>query len=280
MSTVSASNLRHSRIDGLDMAWRFDEVPGAPVVLMAHGLLADHSLYDALSARLAPRFSVLRYDLRGHGRSGVSAGPYSMERLAQDAVDLLDTLGLARVHFIGTSLGGMLGQQLGARHGDRLLSLTLANTGAVQPAPAAWDERIALARARGTTEVLADGTLARWFTPAFAQQSPVELQRVREVLCRTPLQGFAAGAAAVRDLAQLALLPAIRVPTLVVAGAQDQATPPAQSQQLQAHIPDARLVMLDVAHQAAVEQPQAFEEAWSVFFGELATTSPRAKVAA
>lgn len=268
MKASPSSELRQVRVDGVDLAYRFEGVAGAPVVMLAHGLLTDHSMWDALAGWLAHRFSVLRYDLRGHGRSGVAPGPCTMVQLAGDAVALLDALGLSRAHFIGSSLGGMIGQQLGAHHAHRLLSLTLANTGAVQPAAQAWEDRIALARSRGVA-ALADGTLQRWFTPAFAQVAPSELQRMRDILCRTPVEGFAGCAQAVRDLAQLDLLSAIRLPVLVIAGAHDQATPPEQSVQLRDGIAGAFLVTLAAAHQGAVEQPQAFFDAWCSFVSQV-----------
>lgn len=260
-------------VDGVDVAYRLQGAPDAPLVMLAHGLLADHTMWDALVRLLVPRFRVLRYDLRGHGRSSVPALPWTMQRLAADTVALLDALRLSKAHFIGSSLGGMIGQQLGAHHGQRLHSLTLANTAAVQPAPAAWDERIALARAKGTA-ALADGTLQRWFTPAFAAAAPDELQRMRNILCATAVEGFAGAAATVRDLDQVQLLASIQVPVLVVAGAHDQATPPAQSQQLHEAIHASKLVTLQAAHQSAVEQPEAFFAAWTAFIAD--TTTDRA----
>lgn len=268
-SASTSGELRQVSVGGVDLACRFEGPAGAPVVLLAHGLLADHTMWDELAGRLlANGFSVLRYDLRGHGRSGLSAGPWTMEQLAADAVGLLDAFGLSRVHFVGSSLGGMIGQQMGARHADRLLSLTLANTAAVQLAAQAWNDRIALARSHGVA-ALADGTLQRWFTPGFAQANPSQIQCMRDVMCRTPVEGFAGCAQAVRDLAQLQLLPAIRLPVLVIAGAQDQATPPDQSVQLREGIAGAFLVTLPAAHQSAVEQPQAFFDAWCSFAAQL-----------
>jgi 3-oxoadipate enol-lactonase len=192
-------------VDGVDLAYRLEGAPDAPLVMLAHGLLTDHTMWDALVRLLVPRHRVLRYDLRGHGRSSVPPLPWTMQRLAADTVALLDALRLPKAHFIGSSLGGMIGQQLGAHHGKRFHSLTPANTAAVQPAPAAWDERIGVARASGTA-ALADGTLQRWFTPGFAAAAPDELQRMRAILCATAVEGFAGAAAAVRDLDHLQLL--------------------------------------------------------------------------
>ena len=261
--------LMRARVRGIDMAWRREGRAQAPVVVLAHGILTDHRAWDAVAARLASTFSVLRYDLRGHGSSGSSPPPYTMEQLGDDAAELLDALKLDRVHFIGSSLGGMLAQQLAARHGDRLLSLTLANTAAVQLAPAAWDARIETVRSAGV-KALAEGTLQRWFTPRFLEKAPAEVERIRSILCQTSVDGYIGCAQAVRDLSQLELLAKIDLPTLVIAGSQDEATPPAQSEQLCSAIAGARLVTLDAAHQSALEQPAAFCEAWRAFVADIA----------
>lgn len=267
MTPAHDNGLQLLRVDGVDVAYRLEGASDAPLLMLAHGLLADHTMWDKLVQMLLPSHRVLRYDLRGHGRSSVPALPWTMRRLAADAVALLDALHLPKAHFIGSSLGGMIGQQLGAHHGERFHSLTLANTAAVQPLPALWDERIAVARAKGTA-ALADGTLQRWFTPAFAQAEPAEVQRMRAVLCGTSVEGFAGGAAAVRDLDQLHLLARIQNRVLIVAGAQDQATPPAQSLQLHEGIRGSKLVTLQVAHQSAVERPAEFFDAWAAFIAE------------
>lgn len=255
-------------VRGIDMAWRREGPAQAPVVVLAHGILTDHRAWDAVAARLATTFSVLRYDLRGHGASGSSAPPYTMEQLGDDAAELLDALHLDRVHFVGSSLGGMLAQQLAARHGDRLLSLTLANTAAVQLAPAAWEARIETVRGAGV-KALAEGTLQRWFTPRFLEKAPAEIERMRTILCQTSADGYIGCAQVVRDLSQLKLLAKIDLPTLVIAGAQDEATPPAQSQQLCYAITGAKMVTLDAAHQSALEQPAAFCDAWRTFVAEV-----------
>ncbi|MDB5914168.1 MAG: pcaD [Ramlibacter sp.] len=261
---MSAAGLRKVRVGQQDIACRIDGPAQGPAVLLVHGVLTDHRAWDAVAARLASKFRVVRYDLRGHGGSSAPPPPYTMEELADDVAGLLDVLQIDQVHLAGSSLGGMIGQQVGARHGHRLLSLTLANTGAVQAAPAAWDERAAIARKSGVA-ALAEGTLQRWFTPGFIEKSPDEIDRMRRILCEVSVDGYVGCAAAIRDLSQLALLTRIGVPTLVIAGSQDQATPPAQAQQIADAIPGARLVTLPAAHQAAVEQPQAFCDAWLSF---------------
>lgn len=261
---MNAAALRKVRVGAQEIACRIDGLADAPAVLLVHGVLTDHRAWDAVADQIASKFRVVRYDLRGHGGSSAPPPPFTMEELADDVAGLLDTLGIAQVHLAGSSLGGMIGQQVAVRHGQRLLSLTLANTAAVQAAPAAWDERAAIARASGV-QALADGTLQRWFTPAFAQHAPQEMARMRSILCETSVDGFVGCANALRDLSQLPLLPRIRVPTLVVTGSEDTSTTPVQARQIVDAIPGARLATLFAAHQSAVEQPQAFCDAWLSF---------------
>jgi 3-oxoadipate enol-lactonase len=252
------------RLSGQEVAWRSEGRDGAPVVVLVHGILSDHRMWDAVAAQLKNDFSIVRYDLRGHGGSSAPSAPYTMEQLADDVAALLDGLGLGMVHLVGTSLGGMIGQQVAARHVQRLLSLTLANTGAVQGAPAAWDERIAIAREQGIA-ALAEPTIQRWFPNSFQQAEPAEIERIRNVLLGTSVEGYVGCATAVRNLAQLDLLPGIAVPTLVIAGTRDEAMPPAATAKIAKLVPGARLVSLPTGHQAAIEQPGAFAEAWRAF---------------
>ena len=261
---MSADHLRIVRAGQQDIACRVEGPAGAPALVLVHGILTDHRAWDGVAQRLAARFRVVRYDLRGHGGSSAPPPPYTMVELADDLPPLLDALGLQRVHLAGSSLGGMIAQQVAVRHGARLLSLTLANTAAAQAAPAAWEERIVTARSFGVA-ALADSTLQRWFTPAFQQEHGDEMARMRRILCETSLDGFVGCAQAVRDLAQLELLPRIAVRTLVLAGSDDKAAPPEQARQIRDAVPGARMVMLAAAHQAAVEQPQAFCDAWLAF---------------
>lgn len=265
---MSTGELRKLRVGQQDVAVRIEGPEDAAPVLLAHGILADHRIWDAVAERLAPRFRVIRYDLRGHGGSSAPPGPYTLEQLADDIPPLLDALGIRKAHLVGTSLGGMLAQQAGIRHGDRLLSLTIANTSAVQGAPQAWTDRIAVARQSGVA-ALGESSLQRWFTPAFLQQQPQEVARIRSILEGTSVEGFAGCAAAVRDLSQLEQIKGIRVPTLVIVGSEDQGTPPALGRQMADAIPCAQLAVLPAAHQAAVEVPQAFADAWLAFVDRL-----------
>jgi 3-oxoadipate enol-lactonase len=258
------SETKKIRAGDIDIAYRLEGAEQAPVVLLAHGILTTHRMWDALAQALAPRWRMLRYDLRGHGGTSATEPPYTMLRLARDAVELLDALGIERAHFIGSSLGGMIGQRLGSDFGHRLHSLTLANTTSRQGMAQAWQDRISTAHEKGVAP-LVEPTLQRWFTEDFLAQDPEPVPRMRELALSTGVPGFTGCAAAVRDLAHADLLPSIRVPTLVVAGEQDRATPAAESEFLQQQIPGARLVRLPAAHQSAVECPDAFAQAWEAF---------------
>jgi 3-oxoadipate enol-lactonase len=262
------SEVRTVKAGGQEIAYRQEGKAGAPTVLLSHSVLSDHRMWDALVQRLAPEYSVLRYDTRGHGGSSAPPAPYTLAQLADDVPLLLDALGLQRVHFIGTSMGGMIGQQLGARHSGRLLSLTLACTGAVQGAPAMWEERVAVARSQGIA-ALAEPTLERWFSQAYRDQNPAVIEHMRRSLLATSVEGYAGCALAIRDLAHLDLLPRIGVPTLVLAGTEDAAMPVAASEKIVSLVPGARLAALSAGHQAAVEQPDAFHRTWKDFTAAL-----------
>ncbi|MGE4336098.1 MAG: alpha/beta fold hydrolase [Pigmentiphaga sp.] len=266
---MSAASSRLARIDGADVHYLLEGPESAPVIMLAHGLLANLDMWHAVASRLSKDWRVLRYDLRGHGRTMATPPPYSLAILADDCLKLLDYLRLPRVHFIGSSLGGMIGQYLGAHAGERFLSLTLANTTAKQSAAAVWQQRIDTALGPAGVAPLVEPTLQRWFTAEFLGRCSAVGDAMRKISGATPPLGFAGCAAAVRDLDQLRILSHIRVPTLVIAGAHDMATPLAEAVQLQTHIPNARLVTLAAAHQSAVELPDSFTDHWRGFITSL-----------
>lgn len=234
-------------------AYRFDGPEDAPVLVLPCTLGTNTELWEP--ALFTARHRVLRYDHRGHGDSPVPPAPYSMEELARDALDLLDELGLERVAWCGLSIGGMVGMWLGVRAPERLRSLVLACTSARVPAPDAYRERAAIVRAHGL-EAVADAVVARWFsdlTPAGTRA------RFRTMLVSTPVEGYAGCCEALAGWDFRDELPAVSVPTLVVAGERDEATPTADSELLAERIPDARLVVLEgAAHLANVERPREF----------------------
>lgn len=240
-----------------------------PWVTLAHALGASHAMWAPQVQALAAHHTVLAYDIRGHGQSGVTPGPYSLEGLADDAQALLAHLGVARTHWVGLSLGGMIGQVLALRHPQLLDRVVLADTNAVVPptGQAMWIERAALARREGM-QALVEGTLGRWFTPAFAARDPHTLQQVGEQIAATPAEGYAACCSAICGLNTLDHLPRLTHPALVMVGEQDHATPVALSRQIAQAWPAAQLVVLpDAAHLSNVEQPDAFNRELLRFLG-------------
>ena len=247
-------------VHGARLAYRFDGPAGAPVVLLSNSLLASMAMWEPQLAALAG-YRVLRMDTRGHGRSEATPAPYSIAMLADDVIGLLDALALPKVHFVGLSMGGMIGQVLGARHADRLHTLALCDTASDMPLRAAWDERIATARRAGVA-ALAEPTLQRWFTAPFHARDPQAVQAVRAMIVGTPVEGYVGCACAVRDLDQTALLKDIAVPTAVIVGEHDPSCTVAQSRLLHEHIAGSTLQVLpDCAHLSNIEQPAAFNRA-------------------
>lgn len=246
--------------DGCAIAWRMDGAADAPVLMLSNSLGTDMHMWDAQIAAWSARFRVLRYDQRGHGRSGAPSGSYSIDRLGRDAIELLDALGIDKVDFCGLSLGGMIGQWLGVRAPDRLRRLVLANTSGFMGPPTAWDARIELVRQQGM-EPLAQASVARWFTPEFSQTGRAAIAPVEAMLLATSPDGYAGSCAAIRDMDMRRMIALIETPALIIGGARDPATPPPHSEALAAGIAGAQLLMLDAAHLSNVELPEAFAQA-------------------
>ena len=235
---------------------RVDGPPDAPALLLINSLGADLSMWEPQIPALTARFRVIRYDARGHGRSPVPPDRYALADLGRDALGLLDRLGVARAHVCGLSLGGMTAMWLAAHAAGRVDRLLLFCTSALLGPPSGWVERAALVRAEGTGAV-ADAVVARWVTPGFAAAHPGELRRLRDMVAATPPAGYAGACAAVEQMDLRPDLPGIVAPTLVVAGVDDPATPPAHGAAIAAAIPGARLeVVAGAAHLASYEQAE------------------------
>jgi 3-oxoadipate enol-lactonase len=244
-------------IDDCRIRYHFDGPEAAPVLLLSNSLGTNLDMWAAQIPAFARHFRVLRYDSRGHGGSGVPAGPYSIERLGRDAVGLLDALGIARAHFCGLSKGGMVGQWLGVNAPEHLDRLILANTTAYMGPASAWDARITAVATKGMAGII-DGVVERWFTPRFRASDAPAVDRIRAMLLATDPTGYAGCCAAIRDMDQRPSIARIPVPTLVIGGTEDPATPPAASEEIAGLVPGARLHMLPAAHLSNVEQPGLF----------------------
>ncbi|QFS90475.1 3-oxoadipate enol-lactonase 2 [Mycobacterium sp. THAF192] len=223
-----------------------------PVVVLSNSLGSTHRMWDAQLAALNERFTVVRYDTRGHGASPVPAGAYSIDDLTDDLVALLDRLGVQRAHVVGLSLGGMTAMRLAARNPERVHRLALLCTGAQLPPAQAWTDRAATVRAGGSVAV-ADAVVERWFSPGYAG----DRAGWRAMVAATPTEGYAGCCEAIAKLDLREQLSSITAPTLVIAGADDPATPPAKLAEIADAIKDSRLLVVDdAAHLANVEQPQ------------------------
>ena len=233
-----------------------------PWLTMSHSLACDLSMWDVQAKALAKHFKVLRYDTRGHGQSSAPQGPYSLDTLAQDAYALLQHLGIQKTHWVGLSLGGMIGQAFTLAHPETISSLVLADTTSrgVPNAAAMWADRAKAARTQGMQSLL-QPTLARWFTPASHESGLPAIQQIAQVILGTPPEGYAGCCEAIAGLDFTERLAAIHCPTLVMVGDQDQGTPPDMSRIIHQHIPGSELLLIaNAAHLANVEQPEAFTQ--------------------
>ena len=236
---------------------------GAPVVMLSHSLGSSMVMWQPQMEVLEAHFRVLRYDVRGHGDTEAPESPYALDQLGEDAVSLMDGLGIDRVHLVGLSMGGMIGQGLALNHSSRLRSLALCDTAAVLPQDARpiWQERIQRAREKGMTS-LVDDTIARWFTQPFLAKSPPAVERIRTEFLATPVVGYVACSQAIMGLNYLGRLSGIKLPTLIVVGADDPGTPVSASEAIHRMISQSQLVIIPAAaHLSNVEQPDAFNKA-------------------
>jgi 3-oxoadipate enol-lactonase len=246
--------------DGHRLAYRFDGTADKPVLLLSNSIGTDLTMWDPQIEALGKHFHVLRYDSRGHGASDVPAGPYSVDRLGRDAIELLDALNITRVHFLGLSLGGMVGQWLGIHAPERIDRLILANTSAYLGPADEWEERIASVLKADPQET-ADLFLGNWFPPQLLQAGGPMVAKIRAMLLATDPRGFAGSYAAVRDMDMRRTIALITAPTLVIAGQHDTVTLPSHSELIAATVPGAKLVVLPVVHLSNLEAPDAFMNA-------------------
>ena len=232
----------------------------APIAVLSHSLGSNLSMWDFQLSVLEPHFRVLRYDTRGHGGSQTTPGAYSLDLLGDDAIALLDILGFEQVHWVGLSMGGMIGQNLALRHSNRLLSLSLCDTMAQLPSEtqSIWQERIGIARNKGL-DALVDSTMERWFTAPYRAQDPAALKLIRQYFLSTSIDGYIGCSEAIRQLDYLDQLKAITLATLIIVGEQDMGTPVAASQAMQQQIEGSQLEIIpNAAHLSNVEQTAIF----------------------
>ena len=243
------------------LAHRVDGPPSAPAVLLSPSLGTTWEMWDELTEVLAPTYRVVRYDTRGHGRSPVPPGPYTVPELASDVLALADALDVERFGFVGLSLGGAIGQTLAAARPERVAAAVLCCTAPSFGDPATWRERARTVRAYGMS-VMAEPTKGRWFTDEFRAAHPEQVDRFIARITGVDPEGYAACCEALAGFDSWSSLGAIDVPVRVVAGAEDPVAPPSTCSAMTGEIPGADLVVIeDASHIASVARPTAFHTA-------------------
>lgn len=245
--------------NGIDLHY---EVTGAgPWVTMVHALACDLSIWDAQVAALAPDFTVLRFDARGHGASGAPSGPYTLEQMAGDVIiGLLDALHIDQTHLVGLSIGGMIAQHVALQAPRRLRSLALCSTTSGYPpqAQAVLQERIRAVSEHGV-EPQIEPTLVRWFTEAYRRSHPEVMARIGALIRSTSVTGYLGCCHAISRLDTAARLQQIDVPTLVLVGEQDGGTPPPMARAIHEAIAGSHMkVIANASHLANIEQASTF----------------------
>jgi 3-oxoadipate enol-lactonase len=248
--------------DGARIAYRFDGREGAPVLMLSNSIATSLHMWDGVMPELVEHFRVLRYDTRGNGASDAPPGAYSLDRLGRDVIELLDALSLERVHFLGLSLGGFIGQWLGVRAPERIDRLILSNTSAHLGPADYFDGRIAeLTSGRADMAETAETFIRNWFPARMIEARAPVIEAFRRMAFETSAQGLAGSFAAVRDADLRRIVTLVTRPTLVIAGTYDTATAASHGEQIAAAIPGASYVELPSVHLPNVETKAAFMEA-------------------
>jgi 3-oxoadipate enol-lactonase len=244
--------------NGIDIHYKIEGE--GPVVTLSHSLGCNLSMWDDQILALSGRYRVLRFDTRGHGQSRAPSGPYTLEQMAEDLHDLLTGLGVTETHFVGLSMGGMIGQVFALKHPEMVRSLILCDTTSRFPADVGpiWDGRIRTVEEKGM-EPMVEPTLERWFTAPFRERRPDVMEQVGGMLRSTPPQGYIGCCHAIPKIDVTGHLRAIRCPALVIAGEEDPVTPVEMARAIHAALPSAELAILrSASHLSNMEQPEEF----------------------
>lgn len=247
-----------TRIGDIDVHYTIEGE--GPWITLAHSLACDVSMWDAQAALLSQNYRVLRYDARGHGKTSAPPGPYTLAQLAGDVHGLFQHLGITRTHWLGISMGGMIGQTYALKYPGVFASMVLQGTTSRRPpnAEAMWGERMVMAQTQGMGALL-ESTLARWFTPGFRAREPEVVAGIAVGILATPVNGFCGCCAAISKMDTLDRLHEITCPVLVMVGEHDHGTPPEMARQIHANLPNSQFVLIkDAAHIASIEQSAFF----------------------
>jgi 3-oxoadipate enol-lactonase len=238
-----------------------------PWLVFSHSLACNVSMWEPQVKAFAGRYKVLCYDTRGHGQSSAPAGQYTLEGLADDAKALLDTLGIRSCHWVGLSMGGMIGQTFQLKYPGVFRTMTLADTTSRYPADAAptWQARIETASTKGM-EPIVQPTLERWFTEPYRKSGAPVVASIAQAIRSTPVPGFVGCCHAIPKINVTARLKEVKIPTLVVVGEQDPGTPVSMAREIHENLPGSELAILpSAAHLSNLEQPEAFNKALGSF---------------
>jgi 3-oxoadipate enol-lactonase len=244
--------------DGIDLQYTVEGPPGRPVVVLAHAIGMSNRMWDPQVAALASAWRVVRLDLRGHGGSPVPAGPYTLGELGADVLGVLDRLSVQRAAIVGLSLGAMVGLWLAANAPERVERLVAACAIARPASPQAWHERGEAVLAGGTVAV-ADLVVERW---GYANRDAAIESILRTSLAATPPVGYAGCCEAIATMDLRGALGRIQAPTLLLAGADDPAAPPAVANEIAAAVAGSRVEVVEgAAHLLNVERADVVTEA-------------------
>ena len=250
-----------AKINGLKINY---EIAGnSPWVTLSHSLACNLHMWDGQMAALAKKYKVLRYDTRGHGKSDAPAGAYTLEQLADDVHGLLTRLGVKQTHWVGLSLGGMIGQTFALKYPGVFKSVTLADTTSRYPAELAplWTDRIKAVEAGGM-QAVANATLERWFTEPYRKSHAPVVEKIGGHIRATPVAGFIGCCHAIPKINLTQRLKEITCPALVIVGEQDPGTPVAMAREIHDALPGSELVIIpSAAHLSNIEQHPAFNAA-------------------
>jgi 3-oxoadipate enol-lactonase len=249
-------------INGIRVNYAVSGADKGPAIVLHHSLATSLQLWDELTAALAPRFRVVRFDARGHGVTEATKAPYNFETLSADVVGLLDHLKIERAHFLGLSMGGMVGQYLGLLHPKRFLTLTLSSTSSRTPpeGQALWAQRIKDTREKGIGSQV-DFAIPRWVTAANQKTKPAVVERLAKMINATPVEGFCGWGEAIKTLNITDRLNAITQPTNVIVGAEDPGTPPAAAEAIHREIRGSNLIVVpNTSHMLCAEDPPLFNK--------------------
>jgi len=259
-----------AKVNGIELNYAIEG--SGPWLTMSHSLACNITMWDPQMPVLTKKFKVLRFDTRGHGQSSAPAGEYSLEQLADDVKGLLDSLQIRQTHWVGLSMGGMIGQAFALKYPGVFQSMVLADTTSRRPPDAAkmWGDRVQTAQTKGM-DALVDSTLARWFTEPYRGSRKDVMDKIAGDIRKTPVAGFAGCCHAISRVDYLDRLKEIKVPALVMVGEHDHGTPPEAARVIQQNLPGSELkILASAAHLSNIEQADEFNKAMMGFLDRVA----------